>query len=120
MAAQGRTVLVVENDDALRMLCRVNLELEGYQVLEADSVAAGEQLWLDEGVDVVLLDVHLGDGDGLELLERMRAKERGPAVALFTGSVEIDAARRAAVEGILEKPFTLEQLSEVVRKLAGP
>jgi|SRR5919204_4584913 DNA-binding response OmpR family regulator len=119
MAAQGHTVLVVDDDQALRMLCRVNLELEGYRVLEADGVGAAEALWFDEGVDAVLLDVHLGDGDGLELLARMRAKQAGPPVALFTGSVELDVAKRSAAEGVLVKPFTLDELSGTVARLVA-
>ena len=117
MAARGHTVLVVDDDQALRLLCRVNLELEGYRVLEADSV---EALWFGEGIDAILLDVHLRDGDGLELLGRMRAKQAGPPVALFTGSVELDAATRAAAEAVVAKPFTLDELSGAVARLVGP
>src|SRR5438046_867706 len=117
MAARGHTVLVVDDDQALRLLCRVNLELEGYRVLEADSVGAAEALWFGEGIDAILLDVHLRDGDGLELLGRMRAKQAGPPVALFTGSVELDAATRAAAEAVVAKPFTLDELSGAVARL---
>jgi len=120
MAARGHTVLVVDDDQALRLLCRVNLELEGYRVLEADSVGAAEALWFGEGIDAILLDVHLRDGDGLELLGRMRAKQAGPPVALFTGSVELDAATRAAAEAVVAKPFTLDELSGAVARLVGP
>jgi two-component system nitrogen regulation response regulator GlnG len=119
MAAQGHTVLVVDDDQALRLLCRVNLELEGYRVIEADGVGAAETLWLEESPDAILLDVHLRDGDGLELLERMRAKQPGPPVALFTGSVELDASTRSVAEGVLGKPFTLDELSGTVARLVG-
>jgi two-component system response regulator RegA len=119
MVAQGHTVLVVEDDEALRMLCRVNLELEGYRVLEAGNASAAAQLWRGQDVSVVLLDVHLGNDNGLELLARMRSAEGGPAVALLTGSVEVDAARRAAVEGVIQKPFTLDELTSTVERLAA-
>ena len=112
-------VLIVDDDASLRLLCRVNLELEGYRVLEADGVGAAEALWFDEAVDAVLLDVHLGDGDGLELLARMRAKQAGPPVALFTGSVELDAAKRSVAEGVILKPFTLDELSGTVARIVG-
>jgi DNA-binding response OmpR family regulator len=118
MAGQGHTVLVVEDDEALRMLCRMNLELEGYRVLEAGSAAAAKSLWRSEAIDVVLLDVHLGDGDGLRVLEEMRGEGRSPAVALFTGSTEVDAARRSAVDGVLPKPFSLHELTATVGRLA--
>src|SRR5436190_1552347 len=85
-----------------------------------DRLGAAEALWFGEGIDAILLDVHLRDGDGLELLGRMRAKQAGPPVALFTGSVELDAATRAAAEAVVAKPFTLDELSGAVARLVGP
>jgi len=62
MGGVVHTVLVVDDDDSLRLLCRVNLELEGYRVLEAATVKAAVNVLRDEPVDVVLLDVHIGSG----------------------------------------------------------
>jgi DNA-binding response OmpR family regulator len=109
------TVLVVDDDSSMRMLCRVNLELEGYRVLEAETVEVAQAQLRDEAVDVVLLDVHIGAGNGFALLEDIRSER----VALFTGSVEVDADRRAQVDAVLTKPFTLAQLSETVEQLAA-
>jgi DNA-binding response OmpR family regulator len=114
MGGVGHTVLVVEDDDSLRMLCRVNLELEGYRVLEAPTVELAEGLLRDEAVDVVLLDVHVGSGDGFSVL----GKVSGERVALFTGSFEVDEKRAAEVDAVLRKPFTLTELSETVGRLA--
>ncbi|TML45984.1 MAG: response regulator [Actinobacteria bacterium] len=107
MGGAGHTVLVVDDDDSLRMLCRVNLELEGYRVLEAPTVETAQELLRDERVDVVLLDVHVGSGDGFKVLGELT----GERVALFTGSFEVDA--------VLRKPFTLTDLSETVGRLAA-
>ena len=63
MAARGHTVLVVDDDQALRLLCRVNLELEGYRVLEAGTLEDAAVAVANEQVDVILLDVHVGTGD---------------------------------------------------------
>ena len=115
MGGDGHTVLVVDDDDSLRMLCRVNLELEGYRVLEAPTVERAEGLLRDEAVDVVLLDVHVGSGDGFSVLGKVN-EER---VALFTGSVEVDAQRASEVDAVLRKPFTLTELSETVGRLAS-
>jgi DNA-binding response OmpR family regulator len=109
------TVLVVDDDPSMRMLCRVNLELDGYRVLEAATVEAARSALGDEDVDVVLLDIHVGTGSGFELLESIRSER----VALFTGSIEVDAEERARVDEVLTKPFTLAELSETVGRLAS-
>jgi DNA-binding response OmpR family regulator len=115
MGGVGHTVLVVDDDDSLRMLCRVNLELEGYRVLEAPTVERAEELLRGENVDVVLLDVHVGSGDGFKVLAELNDER----VALFTGSFDVDAQRPAEVDAVLRKPFTLTDLSETVSRLAA-
>ena len=114
MGGAGHTVLVVDDDDSLRMLCRLNLELEGYRVLEAPTVERAERLLREEEVDVVLLDVHVGTGDGFKVLGEIR----GERVALFTGSFDVNEEHAAAVDAVLRKPFTLTELSETVGRLA--
>src|SRR3954451_24172073 len=76
--------LIVDDDAALRLLCRVNLELDGFTVREAATVAAAAAAIADERPDVVLLDVHLGGEQTHELLARFR--RAGIPVVLETGS----------------------------------
>ena len=117
----GYTVLVVDDDPALRMLCRVNLELDGYAVLEAGTVDEAAEQATTADVDVILLDIRMGDGlgDGLTLLDRLPAGER-PAVALLTGSVDLAHFERpVGVDAIISKPFALEDLATAVHELAA-
>jgi two-component system, OmpR family, response regulator len=116
----GAIVLVVDDDPSLRMLCRVNLEFDGHDVLEAASLAEARQRLAESPVDVVLLDVHVGTEDGRKLLEEIR--ERGDArVALFTGSVGFDFETPAGIDAVIPKPFSLEVLASTVERLAvGP
>jgi len=107
--------LVVDDDAALRLLCRVNLELEGFVVREAATVAEAEAAVADERPDVVLLDVHLEGEQAHELLARLRAD--GIPVALVTGSVDIDEYRDRA-DAVLPKPFEPTELVETARRLA--
>ena len=107
-------MLVVDDDPSLRLLCRVNLELEGYRVVEAESIEAAEKALEEEGIDVILLDVHLGNQDGLTLLPAI--EEHGPAVALLTGSPGALLPEGATVIG---KPFSIDELSQTVSRLAG-
>ena len=111
-------VLIVDDDESLRLLCRVNLELDGYRVEEAESVAAAEDLLARELVDLILLDVHVGADDGVELMRSLRARGHGASVVLFTGSARLDAPTIAEADGVVPKPFRLDQLLGVVRSLA--
>jgi DNA-binding response OmpR family regulator len=111
----GKTVLVVDDDPSLRLLCRVNLELDGHRVVEAGSVAEAREMLAGENVDAMLLDIHLGDGDGRDLVESLGGAR--PPVAFFTGSAQIDDQLRALVDDVLAKPFTLDALAETVRRL---
>jgi DNA-binding response OmpR family regulator len=112
------TVLIVDDDASLRLLCRVNLELDGYNVLEAPSVAAAEETLGSDPVDLFLLDVHIGADDGLELMRSLRAREHEAPVVLFTGSAQLDSGTVAEADGVVPKPFRIEQLLDVVRALA--
>ena len=112
------TILIVDDDASLRLLCRVNLELDGYNVVEARSVAAAEEAVAAGRVELFLLDVHVGADDGLALMRSLRARDYGAPVVIFTGSAILDAQTIAEADGIVPKPFRLEQLLDVVRRLA--
>jgi CheY-like chemotaxis protein len=119
MGGGHATVLVVEDDPSLRLLCRVNLELEDYRVLEAGTVDQGEQLLEEEDVDVVLLDLHVGDRRGVELLPLIREEHPHVRVCLLSGTSETDPPRMAGVQGFIRKPFEIDVLSQTVRDLAS-
>jgi DNA-binding response OmpR family regulator len=109
------TALVVDDDAALRMLIRVNLELEGVEVTEAATIEETEAAVRRVRPDVVLLDVHLGGQETLSLLARLRADSL--RVALVTGSVDVDEHRSSA-DAVLLKPFTPQDLVAIARRLA--
>lgn len=111
-------VLIVDDDEALRLLCRVNLELDGYRVVEAESVASAEEVLAAGAVDLVLLDVHVGADDGVLLMRSLRERGQGPPVVLFTGSARLGAHTIAEADGVVPKPFRLEELLDVVHALA--
>jgi DNA-binding NtrC family response regulator len=112
--AQPRTVLVVDDDASLRLLCRVNLELDGHRVVEAATVAAATAALDEHEIDVVLLDLHLGSDSGLDVLDAVEALELPVRVVLLSGTSDLPADVRGRVAATLGKPFTLEDLARVV------
>lgn len=111
-------MLVVDDEPSLRLLCRVNLELEGFRVLEAGSLAEARAALERDQVDVVVLDVHLGSGDGRDLLAELRAAESATRVVMLTGSVEPTGGRFAEADRVVTKPFEPMHLVATVRELA--
>ncbi len=117
MTSERPTVLVVEDDDSMRLLCRVNLELEGYRVLEADRVAKARALIDSEQIDLILLDVHVSGDYGYELIEPAR-EQKGIPIALLTGTAQVGPEEEKRVDAVLPKPFKIEDLMTTVRGLA--
>ena len=110
-----KDVLVVDDERSLRLLCRVNLELEGHRVREAGSLAEARAEIEAGAPDVVLLDIHLGVDDGLELIDELHALDLHTRVVLLSGTSEVGSELRGRVDGVLGKPFELGRLAEAVR-----
>jgi DNA-binding NtrC family response regulator len=111
-----QVVLVVDDEPAIRLLCRVNLELGGYEVREAGSLDEARRQ-VAEGVDVVLLDMHLGNERGDALLEEL--VELAIPVAVVTGSTDLEAIAGTSATAVLGKPFTIDELESTVARLAA-
>jgi len=111
----GHTVLVVDDDASIRMLCRLNLELDGWSVREAATLAQAREQLVNEGVDVVVLDVHVGSENGVEFLRELRRERPELKVAMLTGS---DALRDIDADAVIPKPFKIDELRTTVAGLA--
>jgi DNA-binding response OmpR family regulator len=119
VGSNAKTVLVVDDEPSIRLLCRVNLELEGYRILEAATLdEARRQLEADD-VDVLLLDVHVGSEDGCALLRELSDGESPSRVALLTGSADLEQVDGALADAVIPKPFSLEMLCGTVRTLVA-
>lgn len=117
MGGAGKTILVVDDEPSIRLLCRVNLELEGQRVLEAGTLDDARRLLEAEDVDVLLLDLHVAGEDGATLLRELHDRESGTRVALLTGAVDLSRIDVGA-DAVLPKPFSLETLTATVHDLA--
>ena len=120
------SVLIVEDDPALRELLVDYLRREGYPTEEAqDGGQAVAALQRQDGASrrfgVVLLDLMLPEVSGLEVLEHLTACGAGvPVVVMSVNNALLTAAVGAGVQAVLIKPFDLEQLLAVVARYCEP
>jgi two-component system OmpR family response regulator len=118
MARGGRgTVLVVDDEPSLRLLCRVNLELDGFDVSEAGTLADARRILEEQRIDLVLLVVHLAGQDGRDLLEELRSRDADVRVVMLTGSVDVTSGGLSAADRVVAKPFEPMKLVEVVHEV---
>ena len=115
-------VLVVDDEAPIRLLCRVNLEAEGMDVLEAADGESGLEKARTELPDVVLLDVMMPGMDGWEVAERLLdddATREIPLVFLTARAELRDRARGLELGGVdyITKPFNPVELASVVERL---
>jgi DNA-binding response OmpR family regulator len=115
----SHTVLVVDDDAAIRFLCRVNLEIDGWAVHEADAIAQARETLAGVAVDAVLLDVHVGVESGLDFIGEIRERHPGVPVVLLTGSVGSPGLEGIDADAVISKPFTLDQLTGTLGKLVA-
>jgi DNA-binding response OmpR family regulator len=113
----GHSVLVVDDEPSIRLLCKVNLELEGYRVLEAATLAEARRHLRDEAVHAVLLDVHVGREDGRELVREIRAGRPACGIAFFSGSSEPGVVTGSGADAVIPKPFGPDYLIRTVDRL---
>ena len=115
-------VLVIDDEAPIRLLCRVNLEAEGIEVLEAADGRSGLDLARAEHPDVVLLDVMMPGLDGWRVAEELLDDDetRGIPIIFLTARAEFrDRARGLDIGGVdyVTKPFNPLELAPLVRDL---
>jgi two-component system alkaline phosphatase synthesis response regulator PhoP len=115
-------VLVIDDEAPIRLLCRVNLEAEGMNVIEAADGPSGLDKARDESPDVILLDVMMPGLDGWRVAEELLDDPRTEAIPIvfLTARAELrDRARGIDLGGVdyVTKPFNPVELAPLVRSL---
>lgn len=105
-------VLVVEDDHAIRLMLQSTLDVEGFEVLTAVSVSEAAALLRHSAPDVVLLDLGLPDGDGIELVRQVRSRQATPILVVSARHQESEKVKLldAGADDYLTKPFSVGEL----------
>jgi DNA-binding response OmpR family regulator len=114
--------LVIDDEAPIRLLCRVNLEAEGIEVLEAPDGSAGLELARSEKPDAILLDVMMPGLDGWSVAERLLADDDTKTIPIIflTARADLrDRVRGMDAGGIdyVTKPFNPVELASLVREV---
>ena len=114
-----KVLLYIEDDPANRILVRRVLEAAGYRVLEAENGIRGLEIAQGEHLDAILVDIHMPDMDGFEVMARLRTIPRiaaVPIIALTAMVMKGDRERtlQAGCSGYIEKPIDVDLLPEQI------
>ncbi|HET7468854.1 MAG TPA: response regulator [Gemmatimonadales bacterium] len=114
------TILLVDDDPQVRRTLRVALERIGHRVLPAENGLDGARRAREGGVDLAVVDIHMPEMDGLELLAQLRATCPTLPVIMMSGGDQtrdlalLDDARLLGASAALAKPFSLDELYTLV------
>jgi len=117
MSEPALVVLLVEDDRHIRRFLRTSLETEGWRVFEAQTLRQGLVDAATRKPDLVIADLGLPDGDGVDLIRQVRTWSRVPVIVLSARSDEDDKVRAldAGADDYIEKPFGVSELLARVR-----
>jgi CheY-like chemotaxis protein len=118
-AQQRSRILIVDDDPAIRTVCSINLQFEGFVVLEAADGRRAIELARSDEPDLVITDVMMPGLDGFQLAEALHRDERTRQIPVIFLSGEIDAANEVLAHGLgalafLPKPFDPPALAALV------
>ncbi|WP_018305372.1 sigma-54-dependent transcriptional regulator [Desulfitobacterium hafniense] len=112
-------VLILDDEEDLRSILAQRLGRRGYEILEAATAQEGMALLQETIFEVVLLDIRLPDGDGLQLLQEMKKRQPDLQVIMLTGHGTLESAIEAMKAGAydyLTKPCNLSELEITLQK----
>lgn len=120
MSLQSKSVLVVDDEPGMRMALKANFEREGWLVETASGATEAARKCGQTSFPLMVTDVCMPDGDGLELMRKVRAADSSTAVIVLTAFGTVAQAVQAMQNGAchyLTKPFSFEQLQSTVERV---
>ncbi|MBX3023106.1 MAG: sigma-54-dependent Fis family transcriptional regulator [Bdellovibrionales bacterium] len=115
---QGQRILIIDDEASLRTALFRTLDRKGYQVITSATVKEAETIsQSDKAIDLAIVDLRLPDGDGIELMGRLRALHPNIQVIILTGHASIETAVEATRKGafhFVTKPCNLDEIVTLV------
>jgi two-component system KDP operon response regulator KdpE len=111
-------VLVVDDHPKLMNFMRLGLKFAGFEAVTVDSGKNALEAVGSNNLDVVLLDIRMPDMDGFEVLRRLRKFSQIPVIAYSATPEYLTPALESGANAFLAKPFDMDQLTELINKLA--
>jgi len=116
------TILLVDDEEKIRSVCRENLKLLGYTVITAESGSRALEIYREKGsrIDVVVLDMIMPEMSGKETYRRLKQIDPDCRILIASGyTLKEDIAEfpRSANDAFIQKPFKIEELSMMIQKL---
>lgn len=111
-------ILIVDDERFMRQTLSEALRSWGYEAIQAGSVAEAESVFAEEEPGVVLLDIDLPDGSGIDVLNHIKEQSPETIAVMITGNVGVDntiAALRGGAHDFIGKPVRLEELRVTLR-----
>jgi two-component system KDP operon response regulator KdpE len=117
MTLDSGRILVIDDEPAIRRLLRSTLGVQDFTVLEAAGVAEALELLGREKVDLIILDLGLPDGDGFEVIQKLRPDSQVPIIVLSSRDDERGKVQAldAGADDYVTKPFGVEELVARIR-----
>jgi CheY-like chemotaxis protein len=112
------TILLIDDEESVRMVFQVALERAGYRVLTAESGKQGLRLLEQQEVDLIFVDIFMPEMDGLELIPLLRKTRAASKIIAISGGSGmknfLDTAKYLGADDTLKKPFSLQELLDAV------
>jgi CheY-like chemotaxis protein len=117
----GGTILVVDDNNVLRIVVSKMLSRLGYEVSSADSGENGLNIFLKNKFDVVLSDYEMPGMDGVAFACSVKKSSPSTPVVIMTGARKeaVFSRKSTAVDKVISKPFTLAEIDETIQTMSG-
>ena len=117
----SRRVLLVDDEPAILEIYRLSLEYMGYEVLVAEGGIPAFDLWKNETCDIVVSDMRMPNGGGLQLLEKIRKENKDFPVIIMTGfSDQLNEVRALNPQKVFTKPLPTQDLIDEINQILTP
>jgi DNA-binding NtrC family response regulator len=118
MSLKDKTILIVDDEAGIRDLFREEFSDNGAKVLEASSGNKAIEVFKNGGIDAVISDIRMPDGDGVALVKSIKESNADIPIYLITGFADYtgNELKLLGIEAIIFKPFDISEVIQMVEK----